>query len=129
MERFLCVTFMDLDLRYRVLCQVLCNPLKLCFKETNSAGFKWSFNRCIRSSQEPSGQIAQKFQAKYGSENRCLNTASRFDQIGSILMLYPCERIHPVNGCFKFKENPGRCLSFYDKDKAKFRLTKSIQNR
>jgi len=71
--------------------------------KTNS-GFKWSFNRCVRSSQEPSGQIGQKFQAKYGSENRCMNTANRFDRRGSILMLYPCGRIHPVNGCFKFKE-------------------------
>ena len=82
----------------------LCNPLKLCFKETNSAGFKWSFNRCIRSSQEPTGQIVQKFQANYGSENRCMATANRFAQTGSVLMLYPCERTHPGNACFKFKE-------------------------
>ena len=73
-----------------------------CFQGTNS-GFKWSFNRCIRSSQDR-GEIGQKFQAKYGSENGCLNTANRLDKGGSNLMLYPCNAIHPVNGCFKFKE-------------------------
>ena len=69
------------------------------------SGFKWSFNTCTRSTQEPSGPISQKFQAKSNSENRCLNTANRFASAGSILMLYPCGYIHPVNGCFKFKES------------------------
>ena len=70
-----------------------------CFKDIGS-DYKWSFNQCVRSSQDPSGQIGQKFQ----SENGCLNTANRFPKGGSRLMLYPCESIHPVNGCFKFKE-------------------------
>ena len=67
--------------------------------------FKWSFNTCIRSSQEPSGPISQKLQAKSDSDERCLNTADRFDTAGSILMLYPCQTINPINGCFKFKES------------------------
>jgi len=74
------------------------------FVESDSRGFKWSFNTCIRSSQEPSGSISQKFQAKSYTEKNCLNTANRFTSAGAVLMLYPCKSIHPVNGCFKFKE-------------------------
>ena len=73
-------------------------------KESDS-DFKWSFNTCIRSSQEPTGPISQKLQAKSDPDEVCLNTADRFDTAGSILMLYPCQTINPINGCFKFKES------------------------
>ena len=90
--------------RFQVFCFdfVFLNPHTCMHCKSTNSGFKWSFNRCVRSSQD-SGPIGQKFQAKYGSENRCLNTANRFDQRGSNLMLYACNLIHPVNGCFKFK--------------------------
>ena len=71
--------------------------------ENSDSDFKWSFNTCIRSSQEPSGPISQKFQAKFGSEKRCLNMYNRLNPKGSKLDLFPCQTIHPVNGCFKFK--------------------------
>ena len=101
MERFSC----GQDFRYFVFnMHVFLNlHMLICmYIQSTNSGFKWSFNRCVRSSQDI-GPIGQKLQAKYGSENRCLNTANRFDQRGSILMLYPCNSIHPVNGCFKFK--------------------------
>jgi len=72
------------------------------FEESDS-DFQWSFNTYIRSSQEPSGPISQKLQAKSDQDERCLNTANRIDTTGSVLMLYPCQTIHPINGCFKFK--------------------------
>jgi len=72
------------------------------FEESDSY-FRWSFNTYIRSSQEPSGPISQKLQAKSDQDERCLNTADRIDTTGSVLMLYPCQTIHPINGCFKFK--------------------------
>jgi len=71
--------------------------------EGSDSDFQWSFNTYIRSSQEPSGPISQKLQAKSDQDERCLNTANRIDTTGSVLMLYPCETIHPINGCFKFK--------------------------
>ena len=77
--------------------------LFLVVKESDS-DFKWSFNTCIRSSQEPSGPISQKLQAKSDPDEVCLNTENRFDAAGSVLMLYPCQTINPINGCFKFKE-------------------------
>ena len=72
--------------------------------KNSDSDFKWSFNKCTRSSQEPSGPISQKFQAGSGSGKVCLNTVNRLDSNGSTLMLYSCDYIHPVNGCFKFKE-------------------------
>ena len=74
-------------------------------QEANSS-FEWSFNICIRSSQEPSGPISQKLKmTKWNSRNACLNTANRHNSTGSALVWYICEEIHPVNGCFKFKES------------------------
>ena len=105
MGKFSSGTVLDQDLRFAFLSindqYISCS---IAIKGADSS-FKWSFNTCTRSTQEPSGPISQKFQAKSNSENRCLNTANRFASSGSILMLYPCESIHPVNGCFKFKES------------------------
>ena len=91
---------MKLDLRYSLKMQK--DLFLLLFKESDS-DFKWSFNTCIRSSQEPSGPISQKLQAKSDPDERCLNTANQHDTTGSVLMLYPCQTINPINGCFKFK--------------------------
>ena len=64
----------------------------------------WTFNTCIRSSQEPTGPISQKLQLKsYFGGEQCLNTDNRFDTTGSNLGFYPCKTIHPINGCFRFK--------------------------
>jgi len=68
-----------------------------------STDFSWSFNSCTKSSQESSNTVAQKLQASSPSETRCLNTANQNDPNGATLMLYPCNRINPVNGCFMFK--------------------------
>ena len=63
--------------------------------------FSWSFNTCTRSTQEySSSPIAQKLQVVH--ENRCLNAADQFSFSGSELMLWDCNTINPVNGCFKF---------------------------
>ena len=70
----------------------------------SESDFKWSFNTCIRSSQEPSGPVSQKLQAAFGSEKHCLQPYNRLNPKGAKLVLFPCKSIHPVNGCFKFKE-------------------------
>ena len=91
---------MDLDLRYSLKNQIIINYFWL--SQESDSEFKWSFNTFIRSSQEPSGPISQKLQAKSDQDERCLNTADQFDATGSVLMLYPCQTINPINGCFKF---------------------------
>ena len=62
--------------------------------------YAWSFDRNIRSSQEPEGEIAQKLVA-VGSGN-CININDRFQTEGSDVIQYDCHSVHPVNGCFKF---------------------------
>ena len=98
-------TNLVLDLRYLFKKLVKYLYFICCYVKDSDADFKWSFNTCIRSSQEPTGPISQKLQAKSDPDERCLNTADRFNTIGSILMLYQCQTINPINGCFKFKQS------------------------
>ena len=79
--------------------------ISCCYLKETDSDFKWSFNTCLRSSQEPTGPISQKLQAKSDPDERCLKTADRFNTTGSELWLYPCQTINPIDGCFKFKES------------------------
>ena len=87
---------------FEVLLHMKINTILFYAVKESDSDFKWSFNTCIRSSQEPSGPISQKLQAE---SELCLKTANRFDTTGSVLGLYPCKTIHPTNGCLKFKES------------------------
>ena len=73
-------------------------------KDFLQLGYRWSFNKNIRSNQNSSPKpVVQKLQAtaiEPGRTARCLNTANRYIKTGSQLALWDCNKIHPVNGCW-----------------------------
>jgi len=63
--------------------------------------YAWSFDNLTRSNQETTVKNSQKLKIKTPSYTGCLNIANRFQLDGSSLMMYPCDKIAPINGCFK----------------------------
>merc|ERR1719270_2372642 len=61
-------------------------------RKTKDVTYAWIFDKNIRSSQEPDGDVSQKLVA-VGSGN-CINTNNRFLTDGSDVIQYDCRKLH-----------------------------------